>query len=200
MNIQEYEKIKDFTYLEYCDYLQKKYGIGLCDFMTKAWNKNSKVTRTKDGLLAHHKFEDHAILLSDKEHAMKNPYEWQLAKNIVYCDYLEHLLLHIKICEYPSAEKNEMELVGIGGVINFLVPELNDFYSGWETTQPWRKNCHDLIRNDKGVYLILIKRFKDVCKELIFFGKDCLLSSFNEKFGSWSRKQNEDIFREIEAL
>ncbi len=27
MNINEYEKIKNYTYLEYCDYLQNKYGI-----------------------------------------------------------------------------------------------------------------------------------------------------------------------------
>ena len=48
MNLQEYEKVKDFTYLEYCDYLQKKYGIGLSDYMTMSWNKNNKVTRTKE--------------------------------------------------------------------------------------------------------------------------------------------------------
>ena len=73
MNLVEYEKVKNLTYLEYCDYLQQKYGIGLSDYMTKSWNKNSKVTRTKDGLLAHHKYEDHAIMLSTKEFAMQNP-------------------------------------------------------------------------------------------------------------------------------
>ena len=57
MKFEEYEKIKDFTYLEYCDYLQNKYGIGIDDFMTKSWNKNAKVTRTKEGLLAHHKLK-----------------------------------------------------------------------------------------------------------------------------------------------
>ena len=99
MKLQEYEKVKDYTYLEYCDYLQEKYGIGFCDYMTKNWNKNQKVTRTKDGLYVHHKYEDHAIMLSTKEYAMKNPYEWQLKENLVYCDFLEHLLLHILICE-----------------------------------------------------------------------------------------------------
>lgn len=62
MHLSEYEKVKGFTYLEYCDYLQEKYGIGLSDYMTKSWNKNPKVTRTKEGLFAHHKYEDHAIL------------------------------------------------------------------------------------------------------------------------------------------
>lgn len=50
MNKNEYEKVKSMTYLEYCDYLQNKYGIGLTDYMTKNFNKNQKCTRTKDGL------------------------------------------------------------------------------------------------------------------------------------------------------
>ena len=200
MKISEYESVKDFTYLQYCDYLQNKYGIGIADFMTKAWNKNAKVTRTKDGLLAHHKFEDHAIMLSEKEHAMKNPYEWQLAKNIVYCDYLEHLFLHILICEYPAKDRNKNEAVGIGGVINFLVPELNDLYSGWETKQQWRKKCHGLVVNDKVVYLLLLKRFKQNCSEYPFYTDKCLLSSYNEHFGGWSRANNKQLFEEINSL
>ena len=201
MNLQEYEKVKDFTYLEYCDYLQKKYGIGLSDYMTMSWNKNNKVTRTKEGLLAHHKYEDHAIMLSTKEYAMRNPYEWQLAKNIVYCDYLEHLFLHILICEYPAENKNDDEAVGIGGVINYIVPELNDLYSGWQTGQMWRKNCHDRVINDKNVYLVLLKRFKTSCKNYPFYTEDRLYTSFSEKFeSSWSRKQNEKLFKEIENL
>jgi hypothetical protein len=199
MNLAEYEKIKDYNYLEYCDYLQEKYGIGRCDFMTKSWNKNPKITRTKEGLLAHHKFEDHAIMLSNPLYAQQNPFEWQLAKNIVYCDYLEHLLLHILICENQQAV-NTHEIVGIGGVINFLVPELNDLYSGWKTSLAWQKNCHDKIINDKAVYLTLLKRFKTTCKDYPFYTKDCLFTSYNEKFGLWSSASNKEIFKEIEAL
>lgn len=200
MDLLEYEKVKQYNYLEYCDYLQNKYGIGLSDYMTKTWNKNPKVTRTNEGLLAHHKYEDHAIMLSNKNFAIKNPFEWQLAKNIVYCDYLEHLLLHILICENPSVNKNEIEAVGIGGVINFIVPELNDFYSGWETGQQWRKICHNKIKDNKDVYMTLLKRFKQSCKNYPFYTEDCLYTSFNEEFGLWSKKQNQKIFEEIKFL
>lgn len=200
MNLAEYEKVKNLTYLEYCDYLQNKYGIGLSDYMTKSWNKNQKCTRTKEGLIAHHKYEDHAIMLSTKEYAMQNPFEWQLAQNIVYCDYLEHLLLHILICEYPAEDQNEFEAVGIGGVMNFIIPELNDFYSGWKTNQSWRLNCHNLIKDDKNVYLTLVKRFKDLWKDYPAFKVEFLFTSFNEQFGLWSRKQNEELFKEIELL
>ena len=118
--MEEYEKIKNLTYREYCDYLQIKYGIGRSDYMTKSWNKNPKCTRTNEGLFAHHKYEDHAISLADKNHAMFEPFEWQEAINIVYCDYLEHLLLHILICEYPARHRNPKDAVGIGGVINHI--------------------------------------------------------------------------------
>lgn len=200
MKLAEYEKVKNYTYLEYCDYLQDKCGIGLCDYMTQSWNKNPKVTRTNEGLLAHHKYEDHAIMLSNKEYARNNPFEWQLAENIVYCDYLEHLLLHILICEHPAADKNILEAVGIGGVINYIVPELNDVYSGWQTGKKWQKNCHDAIMDDKDTYLTLLKRFKTTCRSYPHFKEDCLYTSFNEHYGLWSKEQNQELFNEIESL
>lgn len=168
--------------------------------MTKSWNKNKKVTRTKEGLLAHHKFEDHAIMLSTREYAMNNPYEWQLAQNIVYCDYLEHLFLHILICEYPAEDRNIFEAVGVGGVVNFIVPELNDLYSGWITNQAWRKACHNVVIDDKNVYLALLKRFKTSCKDYPFYTDDCLFTSYNEQFGLWSKEQNAELFQIIAEL
>ncbi|WP_296024725.1 hypothetical protein [uncultured Treponema sp.] len=167
MDKKEYEKVKRLNYLQYCDYLQEKYGIGRSDCMTKSWNKNNKVSRTCDGLIAHHKYEDHAIMLSQKQIAMLNPFEWQKAENIVYCDYLEHLFLHILICENPAQDRNKNENVGIGGVCNFIVPELNDLYSGWATKQQWRKNCHEKVKNNKDVYFDLVKRFKEFQLKII---------------------------------
>ena len=200
MNMEEYMHVKDFTYLKYCDYLQKKYGIGLSDYMTKSWNKNKKVTRTKEGLLAHHKMEDRMIMLSTKEFAMMCPFEWQSKENIVYCDYLEHLLLHILICKYPSPDKVEGVDVGIGGVINFLVPELNDLYSGWTTSQAWRKTCHDKVINDKDVYLALLEQFIDNEKSKDDFNVEMLFSSFNETYGGWDSRKNMPLYKEIKKI
>lgn len=44
MQMAEYQQVKDFTYEQYCDHLQAKYGIGLADYMTKSFNINSKAT------------------------------------------------------------------------------------------------------------------------------------------------------------
>lgn len=200
MNKIEYDKVKNLTYREYCEYLKQKYGVSKYDYFTKSWNKNAKVTRTKEGLICHHICEDIAIMLSEPKQAQINPFEYQKAENLCYCDYLEHLFLHILICENPSKDKNLFEAVGIGGVVNFIVPELNDFYSGWETSQQWRLNCHNLIRKDKDVYLMLLKRFKTSCKNYPFYSDKCLLTSFNEMFGLWSKSKNQKIFKEITEL
>lgn len=200
MNLEEYNKVKNLNYLEYCDYLQNKYGLGKESYMDLSWNKNFKCSRTKEGLMAHHKMEDHAILLSDRAFAMRNPYEWQLPENLVYCDYLEHLFLHILICENPHKNKNKNEIVGIGGIINFLVPELNDFYSGWFTNKKWQIACFNKIKNDKNVYLELIKRFKTNCWTYPGYNESALYSSYNENFGTWKKYRNKPLFEELRRL
>ena len=138
---------------------------------------------------------------------MCNPFEWQLAENIVYCNYLEHLFLHMLICEYPAPERNPGELVGAGGIENFIVPELNDLYSGWVPNQAWKQRCFSEVKENKGTYLVLLQRYKarapyhnlklsdridggHVCVEL-------LLTSFNEYYGLWSKNNNEPLFQEI---
>lgn len=201
MKITEFEKVKNMTYLEYCDYLKGKYGIGRADYMTRAFNKSNKVSRTSDGLIAHHKAEDKMILLSTKEVAEKCPYEWQMKENIVYCDYLEHLLLHVLICKYPSQNRHPLADVGIGGVVNFIVPELNDLYSGWVSKQAWRNNCHRIVIEDREVYLEILKMFIAYLKEERGIeDKEILHTSFNEQFGGWSRKQNAKLYLEIDSL
>lgn len=200
MNIAEYKRIEELDYSQYCDYLQKKYGIGLCDYLTKSWNKNKKCTRTKDGLVVHHKYEDHASKLAEPKIAKNYPFEWQTAINIVYCDYLEHLLLHILICETKLENALEGELVGVGGMLDFIVPELNDVYSGWKTSQDWRAICHSKIINDKDVYLLLLKRFLTDCNFYPYCETKYLLSSYNAKFGLWDKNNNQELFDAILAL
>jgi len=200
MKIAEFKEVKEMTYEAYCDYLQAKYGIGLADYMTRSFNKNQRVSRTSEGLIAHHKAEDKMILLSTKAFAKKYPYEWQQKENIVYCDYLEHLLLHVLICMYPSQARIPDTDVGIGGVITFMVPELNDLYSGWVSNQAWRVKCHNRVIEDKDVYLEILKMLIDYLKKERELDKDILHTSFNEQFGIWSKEKNSTLFAEIDRL
>ena len=81
------------TYGELVDYLLKKYGPVECDyFRTEACkSKNPKVSRTNEGLYCHHIDEDKAIMLCNDKFAVNNPFEYQKAERLVYCNALEHL-------------------------------------------------------------------------------------------------------------
>lgn len=199
MTFEEYENWENATYEEYVEYLKRKYGSAKYDYFTKNWTKIRKVTRTNEGLFVHHVFEDHAIMLGNPEYAKNNPFEWQKAENLVYCDWLEHLLLHIKIYQFPAKDKNENEDVGIGGAINFIIPELNDLYSGFQITQPWKKNCFDKVSDEvsKNVYILMVDEllyavyrrdgwlYDEVLKRV--------LSSAGEKFGLWQAAKNKEL-------
>lgn len=202
MNIEEYRRVEKLDYDEYCEYLKSKYGKCKFNYFTPRYIKNIKVTRTKEGLYAHHIYEDRAIMLCEPNCAKANPFEYQLANNIVYCDLLEHLYLHILICEKCIKEKFDfrLEIPGIGGVVNFIAPELNDIYSGFETKLGWQKNCHNKIINDKETYLKLVERFTYLYFVYPFATPGCLLTSYNEKYGLWSKANNEQIFEEIQEI
>lgn len=197
--MDEYLKVKDMTYLQYCDYLQNKYGIGLCDYMTSGYNVRMDVKRTKEGLFTHHKKEDTMVQLSTPEVAKLFPMSWQSAEELIYCDFLEHLLLHVLIYKYPSVNKVPNAEVGIGGIVNYIVPELNDVYSGWKTTQVWRYNCHNKILDDVKVYLAILGQFMDVYGVEVLDLR-LLFRSMNAVFGSWDIKNDYMIFYLIGTL
>ena len=157
MNLCEYNSVENLTYLEYCDYLQSKYGIGICDYMTPNWSRKNRVSRTNEGLIAHHIFENQAPNLSVPEYAKKYPFEWQKQKNIVYCNYLEHFFLHILICE--DTEKSNSKELGIRGIASYILPDISDFYDGIESEIPWKKRCFQEIKYNYDTYTTLLKRF-----------------------------------------
>lgn len=199
MDIKEYKKIEKMKYLEYCDYLQKKYGFKKSAYMTKGWSKNQNCSRTKEGLMVHHIHENEAILLSSPRFAQNYPYEWQMQQNLVYCDLLEHLLLHILICEETIMEDGRPSMIGVGGITAFIVPELNDAYSGFKSNQAYRINWYNAIINDKDVYFILLKRFiYGFCINADYHPS--LLTSLNANYGVWKKENNAKIFEEINNL
>lgn len=201
MNLTEFKKVEKLKYFKYVEYLQKKYGIPSKNYMNANFNKNAGLSRTSEGLFVHHVMECKAIMLSNPLYAKNNPYEYQLVKNLVYCDYLEHLFLHILICEdvkFYKKRYHEDEIVGIGEIVDFLIPELNDIYSGWIPKQEWKRCCINEIIKNKKLYLILVKRFFVNCDggpySCYFFYKD----SYNAQFNTgWKIENNEEIFKEI---
>ena len=108
---------------------------------------------------------------------------------------LEHLLLHVLICKYPSKDRALGFDVGIGGASNFIIPELNDVYCGWKSNQKWQQCLHEKIINDKDVYLDIIEKYiLEVLKPKKCDTRPYLFTSYNEKYGLWSKDNNEEIF------
>ena len=161
MKREEFEKVKNYNYLEYCDYLKEKYGnVKGNYFLTETCkSKNRSITRGKEGLFIHHIKENEVTLLSKYEKAIKMPFEFQHAENLVYCDYTEHLLLHIMIVrEYLTEEyfKETYEVVGICGILYYIVPSINNYFSGVKPTTSWELKAFELV--DKGVFEELKKK------------------------------------------
>ena len=216
MNYQEYFKCSTMTYREYCKYLQDKYGIPKNSYYNEQYNKN-KNSRTSEGLVIHHICEDIKPNLSNKEVAKSCDFSYQLPENLCYCDYLEHLFLHILITEYPNEETEDV--VGIGGSANYLIPELNNLFSGYIPEQPSKKyviDCFDRVKDDFITYKYLISRFlsnNDVPKErLVSVGLSGDDKHFNEESkiyselknicdsGSCVQSHNVEIYSKVESL
>lgn len=190
MNLQEYESVKDLTYVEYCDYLQKKYGKSKYNYMSENFVKIPKVTRTSEGLFVHHKYENKTILLTNQAIAKHQPYEYQLAENLAYCDFLEHLLLHVLICEYPENTLPQF-IVGIGGAINFIIPELNDLYSGCPVAPNWKMTCFNKVKQDQDCYITIVNRLiKNSHNYPLFDLSKILLGSWNAPLNHWDVNKN----------
>ena len=156
------------TYDELVDYLLKKYGPAQYDYFCNesCKSKNSKVSRTNEGLYCHHIDENKAILLSNDKFAVNNPFEYQKANRLVYCNVLEHLILHIKIVEEPKNENaNQMEIQGIGGAVCFICPQINDYFNGYEFKQQYLINIFNLIENNFNDYIDILEYFLDVVEK-----------------------------------
>jgi len=135
------EKELEMSYLEYVDHLLEKHGPASCDYFhnQNCVTKNDDVERLDEGLFCHHIDEDKEIGLSDPEIAREHLPSYQKAERLVYCDYIEHLLLHIKIA-LDDVRYNGKEKVGadISGAM-MIVRELNSFYSNQKLPLPKRK-------------------------------------------------------------
>lgn len=165
MDSLEILKERKMTYMQLVEYLLNKYGTAKFSYFCTPTCKgnNKKVSRTKEGLLCHHIDEDKAILLSTPSHAVANPWEYQLPERLVYCNYLEHLLLHVAIMREPRhPDANEDEIPALGGVMRFICPEINDYFDGYQYKEPWRITALNLIKDNLNDYLDVLDELLDL--------------------------------------
>lgn len=163
-----YDQMLSMSYDEIVQLLLKKYGAAKHDYFTdrECTIKNKLVSRTAEGLFCHHIDEDKAIMLSNGKYAVQNPFEYQKASRLVYCNLLEHLLLHVKIAEEPrNPDANKNELPGIGGAINFICKQLNDIYAGKEPAEEWRKKAATLVKDNFDDYIRILRHLWSVIEQ-----------------------------------
>lgn len=166
-NRDYYNSLMQMTYSQIVEKLLSKYGKVPYDYFVSedCKTKNRKNSRTSEGLFCHHIDEDKAILLANDKYAIKNPFDYQKADRLVYCNFLEHLLLHVKIVEEPrNANANKNELPGIGGAVNFLVKQINDFYNGTIYTQEYLAIATKVIENDYNSYIVMLQHLWNIIK------------------------------------
>lgn len=151
----EYIKESKMGYDAFCSYLQWKYGLPIKPYMDMNGNrKYGRVnSRTKEGLVIHHVREDKADLLSDQMMALYYPYEYQLPKNLCYCNYVEHLLLHAQI----SKIRGHM-MPGF----KWISQDIMHFFRDEENLPEWQKSCYIAIH---GSYQEAIHCMMSICKE-----------------------------------
>ena len=147
MNYQEFQKIKTYKYEDYVKYLKEKYGIVPEDYCSKSFTPNMNIKRKQsDNLYIHHIREDKVANLSDMSIAATAPFEYQQAHNLVYCNLLEHILLHIMIGEQNQG-------LGFGGA-QLMIMQANDCYpNGNEVLEELKTRCE----NSLAAYEILLE-------------------------------------------
>ena len=165
------ENLLKLSYNEYAVYLKAKYGKVPANYCYKTKNGtyliNSKqISRTNDGLMIHHILEDQYLYLANNNtinEIMNSHPETQDADNLVYCDYLEHLLLHIKITEELDTANF---IYGWGGIFS-IVKHINSAYQYYyiegdvdyslvSAHGSYRKHCSEKIIGELNTYLQII--------------------------------------------
>ena len=185
-NYQYYSELLDLTYDEIVKRLKEKYGpVPENYFFNESYmSKNTSISRSKEGLECHHVYEYSAINLSNPEFASRYPFEYQKAENLIYCNYLEHLLLHIKIADETEKDNRvSVEKKGIGGAVEFIVKSLNDFYGGRVYEAEHLNAASRVVSPDYDAYMLYLRYLWNVIKlspvYSMMYNKQSLVQGFD---------------------
>ncbi|KRG15603.1 hypothetical protein ACA30_05795 [Virgibacillus soli] len=161
---KEYVDLLSKTYDEAVVFLLHKYGPAKDDFFReKSYCRfmngeiktitKGKYSRTSEGLYCHHIDETRALKISDQSFVKRNkiPFEYQKKDRLVYCDLIEHAILHVLITKETSHE------FGLPGYDLFLKPIIEDWYIEEKIpSRKWMKNCYDksLLTPEEAIYVL----------------------------------------------
>ena len=160
---EEFFKEMAMPYEELVSYLIKKYGPAEYDYFCNKSCKtvNKKVKRTAEGLICHHVREDVGVNLNSAYQGGLQPWDWQRKENLVYCNWIEHLILHIKIAVFRQRaelkEQYDIRYFFTSGGVFMICSDINDAFMLDGTTIAWRQRCYQEIRDNYQEYILLLK-------------------------------------------
>ena len=148
---QSYISLFEMDYKKAVSHLLKKYGPAKDDYYReKSYFRflndeiktitKGKYSRTSEGLFCHHIYENEELMLSNIHSikSMKLPYHYQKKENLVYCDLIEHAILHILIADETNHQ------YGYPGYISYLEILIKDWYINDLSPKPnWMKACKE---------------------------------------------------------
>lgn len=146
-----YKKLLNLSYSDAVQSLIEKHG-GVVDnyYKEKSYNKflngeiktiaYGKYTKSKEGLYCHHIMENEYENISSKRYIAqyKYPYEYHHKENLVYCDLIEHLILHALITKETNGDR------GVQGLVRYIMPIVEEWYiEEYEPEDLWMKLCRE---------------------------------------------------------
>lgn len=162
LNEELYKELQ-MSYYELQSYLLNKYGPAEYDYFatSECRSKNKKISRTAEGLYCHHMDEDKGANLADPSTARKQPIEWQKKGRLVYCNIIEHLILHIKIAvlrqkKMLNEPKAITDFFTTGGIFQLCL-EINELFGKGENNSGWRRACYGKIKENYEDYILLLQ-------------------------------------------
>lgn len=158
----EYEKELRMSYDELCLYLQDKYGLAKSDYFAtpECKSKSKKIPRTSEGLFCHHICEKSYSNLCEPHIAKISPFECQKIEKLAYCNYLEHLILHLKINVLSRSSFEWAHEIGkFFNSMGFfsICMGVNMLYKNQGSPQKWRNDCYLIIKDDFKDYIEILK-------------------------------------------
>ncbi len=147
-------------YNDLVDYLKRKYGTVSGDFFLNrnCTTKNKSIMRSEEGLYCHHIDEDKGIDLANT--AKDYPFEWQKAERLVYCNLLEHLILHMKISvmRFPRRIMSPNIITSyFGGGLPLICRIINSLYTNYEKVIEQMKASLTPIKENYSEYILLLQ-------------------------------------------
>lgn len=186
MDSEELHKEMGLSYQELLVYLKGKYGAAPENYYLniECTRKSKKNARGNEGLFLHHDYEydeknSLSKNLSNPDDARQFDYKYQYAENLTYCNYLEHILLHVKI---NILRTKQLNIFIKDGLVVFMLPEVNDWYKYLVDLVPWQKVAFSLIEDNYTDYCDILEYWldelsKEIPNEVDEFTKEELLTN-----------------------